>query len=55
MLDEILLEKRRLSDIAIFFAYVDAQKCPPRKFIDDWFHNLWNLKLGLKITFCRQV
>lgn len=55
MLNEIASEKHRLCDTTIFFACVDAQKCPPRKFVDDWFHNLWNLKLGLKITFCRQI
>lgn len=55
MLKEISLEKSRLCNTAIFFACVDIEKCPPRKFLDNWFHNLWNLKLGLKISFCRQI
>lgn len=55
MLNEIASEKTRLSNTAIFFACVDVEKCPPRKFLDNWFHNLWNLKLGLKISFCRQI
>lgn len=55
MLKEIISKKSRLSDTAIFFACVNIEKCPPRKFLDDWFHHLWNLKLGLNISFYRQV
>ena len=55
MLEEIVKEKDRLRDTAIFFSAVDLEKCPPRKFMDDWFHNYWNIKLGLHISFCRQL
>lgn len=41
--------------LPFFFACVDVEKCPPRKFLDDWLHSLWNLNLGLKISFCRQI
>lgn len=55
MTNEITLEKNRLKDSDIFFAYVDVDKCPPRKFMDDWFYNYWNLKLGLRFSFYRQL
>lgn len=54
-LNEIALEKTGLKNSAIFFACVDVDKCPPRKFMDDFFYNYWNLKLGLQISFCRQI
>lgn len=55
MLDEISKEKNRLRNFSIFFSAVEVDKCPPRKFLDDWFHNYWNLKLGYHISFCRQI
>jgi hypothetical protein len=55
MLEEIVKGKNKLRDTAIFFSAVDLEKCPPRKFMDDWFHNYWNVKLGLHISFCRQL
>ena len=55
MITEIVKEKNRLKDTAIFFAAVEIDKCPPRKFLDDWFHNFWNIKLGFHISFCRQI
>ncbi|XP_059064486.1 uncharacterized protein LOC131856648 [Cryptomeria japonica] len=55
MLDEILKEKNRLCNLAIFFSATEIDKCPPRKFMDDWFHNFWNNKLGYHILFCRQI
>ena len=55
MLKEIVKEKDRLRDTAIFFSTVEIDKCPPRKFMDDWFHHYWNNKLGLHISFCRQI
>ena len=55
MVAEITKEKCRLKDTAIFFAAVEVEKCPPRKFMDDWFHNFWNTKLGFHISFCTQI
>ena len=55
MLNEIIKEKQRLRNIAIFFSAVEIDKVPARKFLDDWFHNYWNLKLGYQISFCRQI
>ena len=55
MLEEIVKEKNGLRDTALFFSAVEIDKCPPRKFIDDWFHHYWNNKLGLHISFCRQI
>lgn len=55
MLGEIEKEKSRLKNYAIFFAAVDIDRCPARKFLDDWFYNYWNLKLGHSISFCRQL
>lgn len=55
MLVEILNEKNRLRNCAIFFSAVELDKCPPRKFLDDWLHNYWSLKLGFHISFCRQI
>ena len=53
MLAKIVKEKNKLKDTAIFFASVEIDKCPPHKFLDDWFHNFWNIKLGFNISFCR--
>lgn len=55
MLNEISKEKSRLSNTAIFFSVTELDKCPPRKFMDDWFHNFWNNKLGFHISFCRKL
>lgn len=55
MLHEIVKENNRLKYFAIFFATIDANKCPPHKFLDDWFHNYWNLKKGLPISFRRRI
>lgn len=55
MLEEIVKEKDRLRDTAIFFSAIEIDKCPPRKFMDDWFHHYWNNKLGLHISFYRQI
>ena len=55
MLNEIIKEKDRLRNTAIFFSAVEIDKVPARKFLDDWFHNYWNLKLGYQISFCRQI
>ena len=55
MLNEIIKEKDRLRNSAIFFSAVEIDKVPARKFLDDWFHNYWNLKLGYHISFCRQI
>lgn len=55
MLKEIAMEKDRLSKTAIFFACINVEKCPLRKFLNDWFNSLWNIKLVLKISFCRQI
>ena len=55
MLTEIKNEKERLRNTAIFFSAVELDKVPARKFLDDWFYNFWNLKLGYQISFCRQI
>jgi hypothetical protein len=55
MLNEIIKEKERLRNTAIFFSAVEIDKVPARKFLDDWFYNYWNLKLGYQISFCRQI
>lgn len=55
MLEEIVKEKHRLRGTVIFFLAIEIDKCPPRKFMDDWFLHYWNIKLGLHISFCRQI
>ena len=55
MLDEIFKEKSRLRNYAIFFLTIELDKCPPHKFMDNWFHNFWNNKLGFNISFCQQI
>ena len=55
MLTEIKNEKERLRNTAIFFSAIELDKVPARKFLDDWFYNFWNLKLGYQISFCRQI
>lgn len=55
MLNEIIKEKERLSNIAIFFSAVEIDKVLAKFFLDDWFYNYWNLKLGYQISFCRQI
>lgn len=49
------MEKDRLRDTTIFFATVDVDKCPARKFIDDWIRNVWNTKLGYLVSFYRLI
>ena len=52
---EIRKEKEKLRNTSIFFFVVEIDKVPASKFLDDWFYNYWNLKLGYQICFCRQI
>lgn len=55
MAKAIELENLKLQDIAIFFATIDIDKCSTRKFLDDWMKNVWNKRLGFKLSFCRMI
>lgn len=48
-------EDVKLSKTAIFFAAMDPEKVPARKYMDEWFKNVWEKKLGFHFYYCRMV
>lgn len=55
MADALELENKRLQDVAIFFAITNVDKCPSRKFLDDWMKNVWIKKLDFNFSFCTMI